>query len=467
MHWLPDMVFLDLETTGATPMVDRIIEIGLIKIENGEATEWKTFVNPGIPIPPFITHLTGITNADVQDAPIFEEVAPTLYGFLEGQVMAAHNARFDHGFLKAEYKRIGATLRQRTLCTVKLSRRLYPHHASHGLDAIIARHGLITTARHRAIGDVRLMLDYLKAVRQDLGSTRILDTIAELTRGPSLPPGLDPSFLDEIPEGPGVYLFYGENDLPLYIGKSLNIRSRVLNHFSRDHASVREMEIAQKLKRVEWREAAGEIGALLLESRLVKDMQPAYNRVLRDDQKYFSIRLSEALNQVPLVTIVDQDVIHPTYFEHLYGLFRTKAAAHKALRALADEYQLCTKALGFETGKGACFAHQLHRCNGVCIGKERPELHHLRMKQALLKLKLNAWPYQGSIGIHETHKESGLSQIHVFDQWCFIGTAEDDVQLDELRQTRAPAEFVLEDYKLLMKALEKANRVKEFTRSVY
>lgn len=459
MHWLPDMVFLDLETTGATPMVDRIIEIGLIKIENGEATEWKTFVNPGIPIPPFITHLTGITNADVQDAPTFEEVAPTLYGFLEGQVMAAHNARFDHGFLKAEYKRIGATLRQRTLCTVKLSRRLYPHHASHGLDAIIARHGLVTTARHRAIGDVRLMLDYLEAIRQDLGSPKILDTIAELTRGPSLPPGLDPSFLDEIPEGPGVYLFYGENDLPLYIGKSLNIRSRVLNHFSSDHASVREMEIAQTIQRVEWREAAGEIGALLLESRLVKEMQPAYNRVLRDDQKYFSIRLSEALNQVPLVTIVDQDVIHPSYFEHLYGLFRNKAAANKALRAMADEYQLCTKALGFETGKGACFAHQLQRCNGVCIGKERPELHHLRMKQALLKLKLKAWPYQGRIGIQESHKESGLTQIHVFDQWCFIGTAEDDVQLDELRQTRAPAEFVLDDYKLLMKVLGKETPV--------
>ncbi|HZV61412.1 MAG TPA: exonuclease domain-containing protein [Methylophilaceae bacterium] len=459
MHWLPDMVFLDLETTGATPLADRIIEIGLIKIERGEATEWKTFVNPGVPIPPFITQLTGITNTDVENAPSFEEVAPTLYGYLEGHVMAAHNARFDYGFLKAEYKRIGATLRQRTLCTVKLSRRLFPEHASHGLDAIIARHGLVTTARHRAIGDVQLMLDYLEAARGAVGSTRILETIAELIRGPSLPPGLDPAFLDEIPEGPGVYLFYGENDLPLYIGKSVNLRSRILNHFSGDHASEREMEIAQKVRRVEWLETAGEIGALLLESKLVKERQPAYNRMLRENEKFFSIRLWEALNQVPLVTIVDQDIIRPSYFEHLYGLFRTKAAANNALRALANEHQLCTKALGFETGKGACFAHQLQRCNGVCIGKEKPELHHLRIKQALLGLKLKAWPYESRIGIRESHSGSGLTHVHVFDQWCYLGTAEDEVQLDELRQTRAPAEFVLDDYKLLMKALDKASDV--------
>lgn len=456
MHWLPNLIFLDLETTGATPMVDRIIEIGLIKIENGEATEWKTFVNPGVPIPPFITQLTGITNAEVENAPSFEEVASTLYGYLEGQVIAAHNARFDYGFLKAEYRRIGATLRQRTLCTVKLSRRLFPEHASHGLDAIMARHGLVTTARHRAIGDVQLMLDYLEAARCKVGSTKVLETIAELIKGPSLPPGLDPAFLDEIPEGPGVYLFYGENDLPLYIGKSVNLRSRVLNHFSSDHASEREMEIAQKVQRVEWLETAGEIGALLLESKLVKERQPAYNRALRENEKFFSIRLSEALNQIPLVSIVDQDVIHPSYFEHLYGLFRTKAAANKALHALANEHLLCTKALGFETGKGACFAHQLGRCNGVCIGKEQPELHHLRIKQALSKLKLKAWPYERRIGIRESHSDSGLTHLHVFDQWCYLGTAEDEVQLDELKQTRVPAEFVLDDYKLLMRALGKA-----------
>jgi DNA polymerase III subunit epsilon len=452
--WLPDMVFLDLETTGTTPLEDRIIEIGLIKIEDGEARTWNTFVNPGIPIPGFITQLTGITDEDVKGAPTFKDIAAELYGFLEGSIMAAHNARFDHGFLKAEYRRLGATLRQRTLCTVKLSRRMYPHHRGHGLDAIMRRHGLTTKARHRAIGDVQLILDYLEVAKRELGLPAVLEHVLHLSQGPSLPPQLDRDFLDEISEGPGVYLFFGDNDLPLYIGKSIKLRSRVLNHFSGDHGSAREMEIAQNTKRVEWIPTAGEIGALLLESKLIKERQPSFNRLLRENQHYYSIRLAEGLNQNPLVTIVNQDQIHPTYFEHLFGLFRSKVSAMETLRRLANEQQLCTKAMGFESGKGACFAFQLNRCKGVCVGKEPSELHYQRLKQAVVGLRLEAWPYSRRIGIVERHEN--LTAVHVFDQWCYLGTAEDEIQLEELRQTRVGLEFVLDDFKLLKRAITQA-----------
>ncbi len=268
---LPNYVMLDLETTGGTPLYDRITEIALIRFEYGEETErWQTLINPGISIPPFITHLTGITNEMVKDAPTFEEVAHTLYGYIEGAVLAAHNVRFDHGFLKNEYKRLGAVLRQKVMCTVKLSRKLYPGHRGHGLDAIMQRHGLSTDARHRAMGDVELVVAYLDLARRELGEARVLETVASLLRGPSLPAGLDGAFLDEIPDSPGVYLFYGENDSPLYIGKSVTLRSRVMSHFSGDHASSRAMRIGQEVRRVEWRETAGELGALLLESRLIK-----------------------------------------------------------------------------------------------------------------------------------------------------------------------------------------------------
>ena len=460
MNWLPDMVFLDLETTGGTPLHDRITEIALVRVENGEIVDrWQTLVNPQVSISPFISQLTGITNEMVKDAPVFEEVAPILYNYLEGMLMAAQNVRFDHGFLKAEYKRIGATLRQRVLCTVKLSRRLFPEYKSHSLDSIINRHGLTTKARHRAMGDVQLMIDYLDVAKRELGSVRVLEEISNLSKTQSLPSGLDVSLLDEIPDTAGVYLFYGENELPIYIGKSVTMRSRVLSHFSSDHASSKEMKIAQEVKRVEWIETAGELGALLLESRLIKEKKPVYNRMLRSSRQMCSLRLSEKLSDSPWVSFVSGDDFQPSYFEHLYGTFKTKKTAMETLRNLAAEHHLCGKLLGLESGKGACFGHQLKRCTGVCVGKESPEIHYLRVKQALVGLRLKSWPYAGRIGIREKSQDSHFTQVHVFDQWCHLGTVEDDIQLDEALQARAEYSFDLDTYKLLNKALKNATQI--------
>ena len=267
MRWLPDLVFLDIETTGGSHTHDRITEVALIKIEGGEVTAtWETLINPEIPIPIHITGLTGITNDMVKDAPKFEDIAGDLYSHLEGLVMVAHNSRFDYGFLKTEFKRMGGTLRQRTLCTVKLSRQLYPAAKGHSLDAIMNRFGLSTDARHRGMGDVQLMLDFIEAAKRELGSVKVLEAINYQLSGPTLPSSIDDSFLDKIQDVPGVYLFYGDTELPLYIGKSVKLKSRVLNHFATDHVTRKEMELAQRVKRIEWKETAGELGALLLEA---------------------------------------------------------------------------------------------------------------------------------------------------------------------------------------------------------
>jgi DNA polymerase-3 subunit epsilon len=459
---LPAVVILDLETTGNTPLYDRITEIALIRFEDGiETARWETLVNPGIGIPPFISRLTGITNEMVSGAPTFEEISQELYGYLEGAVLAAHNVRFDHGFLKSEFKRLGATLRQRVMCTVKLSRKLYPEHRGHGLDAIMLRHGLTTTARHRAMGDVELVVAYLNSAGRELGEHKILEAAASLLKGPSLPVGLDAAFLEEIPDRPGVYLFYGENGLPLYIGKSVTLRSRVLSHFSGDHASSRDMRIGQQVTRVEWIETAGELGALLLESRLIKERQPIHNRQLRSTGNLYSLNLAAGLNQIPLVSIVSGETIDPALFEHLYGLFRSRKTAIEVLRAIAADHGLCPRVIGIEGiqgGRGACFAHQLKRCNGVCAGKEGAELHYLRLKQALAPLRLKTWPYPGRIGIREFDEDSDRSELHIFDNWCHLATVENEEELgDVLRTTPSPRpqSFDVDIYNLLQKSLKK------------
>lgn len=453
---LPAYVLLDLETTGATPVKDRITEIGLIRYEDGqEVARWQTLVNPEIHITPFIEGITGISDTMVKDAPRFKDVAHDLLAHLHGAVLCAHNVRFDHGFLKSEFKQLGITLRQKVLCTVKLSRRLYPEYKSHGLDAIIERHGIRCSARHRAMGDVEVMAEFLCIAAEEHGEEQVSHVVEGLLKSQSLPSDIDPHLVGEIPETPGVYLFYGENALPLYVGKSINIRSRVLSHFNSDHTRARGMRIAQEIKHIEWVETVGEFGALLLEARLIKQRQPIHNRQLRRERQLCAWQLANHADQRPLVTLVSQDDIQPGNLDQLYGTYRTRRQAMDALRQLAEAHSLCPQLLGLETGKGPCFAYQLRRCRGACCGKETPEMHYLRLKQALVSHQLKAWPYPGKLGIRETSASSQESVIHVFEHWCYLGSAKDESALESLCNSRLDFRFDIDTYKLLLKELDK------------
>lgn len=273
------LAIVDLETTGANASWDRITEIAVIEVDRGEISgEWSTLVNPQTAIPPAIQALTGITNDMVARAPSFAELARDLHERLAGRVVVAHNARFDYGFLRQAFEREGIRYAARTLCTVKLSRRLYPGHARHNLDSLIERHGLECRARHRALGDADAVWQFLRVAAAEHGAEALADAVHRVAKQPSLPANLEREAIDAVPEAPGVYLFYGQGEAPLYVGKSINMRSRVLAHFADDLRSPRAMELARQVRRIDWRRTAGELGALLREAGLVKALAPAYNR---------------------------------------------------------------------------------------------------------------------------------------------------------------------------------------------
>ena len=469
---LPCYVLLDLETTGGNPLNCRITEIAAVRVENGvEVARWSTLVNPGTRIPPLIQGLTGISDAMVFDAPPFDDVGATLLKLLEGAVLVAHNVRFDHGFLLNEYARMDVALRVKTLCTVRLSRKLYPQHKGHGLDAIMQRHGLTTESRHRAMGDVDLMQGFLKVATLELGADAVSQQALILLQGSAaVPPHLETNVAD-IPETAGVYLFYGEDieavelnkknaqirsQIPLYIGKSIKLRSRVMSHFQAAGREAREMRIAQEIRRVEWIETAGELGALLLEARLVKEMQPLLNRQLRRERTLCAWRLDDNPNAKPLMTLVRGDDLQPREFGQMYGVYRSKNQALSGLRALADTHVLCHQALGLESAKsggGRCFAHQIGRCKGVCCGGEKPELHHLRLKLALKQQQLRVWPHAGKIGLREYNAQTGRSEMHIFDQWCYLATVQNEAELDDIVTANTSLTFDLDTYRLLLKHL--------------
>ncbi len=449
-----DTVFVDIETTGGNANRDRITEIAIISMREGEiVSEWSTLVNPLAYIPDYIQSLTGISDGMVRDLPPFEEINNEVYERLSDSVFVAHNARFDYGFLKNEFKRCSKTFRAPVLCTVKLSRNLFPEYKRHNLDSIMERHGLHCSARHRAMGDARVLFEFMQQLYTTLEPEQVDDVIKKLLKRPSMPAGINEDDIDELPESPGVYMFYDKRGAPLYIGKSINIRDRVLSHFSSDHLAAKEMKISQNLAAIEHIETAGELGALLQEARLIKKRLPIYNHRLRRYDSLSTIQWDNSKSE-SIPKIISADSLDPTSISNHYGLFKTNKKAKDILRKLAKEHQLCEKLIGIEKGKGVCFAYQLKNCKGACVGEEPLLQHQFRLMQALQPLKNKTWPFDGRIGIREVSLNRHYTDIHIFENWCYLGTAHDEAQLDQLSLfDKEELMFDLDTYKILVKYL--------------
>ncbi len=406
---------VDLETTGGHAARDRIIEAGIVLLEDGKVVEeFSTLVNPGTRIPYAIQQFTGITEAMVVDAPPFEAVADEIESRLAGRLFVAHNARFDYGFLRSEFRRIERRFRAPVLCTVRLSRAMTPDERGHSLDAVMQRHGIACDARHRALGDAKVLADFLRIARDRWPAEELDPIVKKLTGTSRLPPQLDPALADELPEAPGVYLFYGEDGALLYVGKAKNLANRVTSHFANARAKL-EQQLTRLVHRIEWIETAGEFSTLVTEARLIKARKPIFNRKLRSSSELWAIALRED-SAMPLARIATLDSLDDPGAS--YGMFRRRSDAERALEGLAREHQLCTKWLGLEVSEGSCIGFQLGRCRGVCIGKELPALHAVRARLALSGLKRRDWPFAGPIGIRERDWR-GVEETHVFDRWCY------------------------------------------------
>ena len=456
----PAIAFVDLETTGTTSTGDRITEIGIVRVAEGEfADEWSTLVNPERSIPEDIRVLTGISNEMVRDAPTFAELRREVFERLEGHVLVAHNARFDYGFLKNEFRRLETKFSADVLCTVRLSRRMYPEAVGHGLDALIARHGLQEaftpdeaprTGRHSALGDARAIWRFVQMLYRERDAIEIEAAVKRLLKIPSLPPQLPPDVLEDLPEGPGVYRFYGVNDLPIYIGKSVNLRDRVRSHFSSDYRSANDVRISSEIQRIEVEETAGELGALLKEARLVKELLPLHNHRLRRKMNTVFLRLPDLRSPPEVVANKEIDWAgRGDGAEPLFGPFATKQQVKQVLENLAAEHGLCWRQLGWEKRGGPCFARQVKKCRGACIGEETPEQHHVRLATALAPLRLADWPWQGRIAVREAHPDGAFEEVHVFERWSHLGSARSDEDLAALAEARAQLDFDPDVYRIL------------------
>ncbi|MEP6547101.1 MAG: exonuclease domain-containing protein [Gammaproteobacteria bacterium] len=468
-HLPQDLVFVDLETTGGNSAYDRITEVGLIRVSNGELVEeWSSLVNPERPIPPYIEAFTGISDAMVAGAPRFAEIASAVREKLKGAVFVAHNARFDYSFLRSEFLKADLSFSAQVLCTVKLSRRLFPEFVRHNLDAVMERNGLSCSARHRALGDAQVIHDFWCKLRRDVPEPQLEQAVQTVLGAYKLPKHLPAGLADELPEGPGVYRFFGEDDVLLYVGKSNSLRTRIFRHFATGDADSKDHRLGAKVRRVDWLETAGELGAMLREAEWIKAQRPVFNLRARLKTRPHTLRVAtvrSAMGESQSVAAVAIDAVDLEDLMHCFGVFHTCKDARKALGDIADARQLCRKVLGLEDGTGSCFAYQVGKCRGACIGKEPLVLHSTRLMLALAALKLKAWPFPGRIALRERDVNGGTpdlgrgTELHVVDRWAYLGTARSDEELSALRALDSSDAFDIDVYRMLVRYFAKHPKV--------
>lgn len=452
---------IDLETTGGNIARDRITEVGVVLIDGERVERLSWLVNPGQPIPPFIENMTGISNEMVAGAPPFAELADELLATLRGRLLLAHNARFDYGFLRNEFRRHGLRFQARALCTVKLSRRLYPQHFKHSLDSLIARHGIEMPERHRALADAEAVYRFLQIAVAELGRDKVEHEAAQLLSQPAELSSLSAELqqqVEDMPDSAGVYAMFGEDGRALYIGRATNLYRKALGHFAErkpGHKS-HEVRIDEPVAKVEWRESLSEFGARLLELQWLGRWQPLHNPRARMMGEVCTLQLQAGDDAFSRPVPVSARDIDFTRTADLYGLFRHAREARKALAQIALAQGLCQSVLGVEqvtSRKGApCAAYRIRRCRGACVGDEGADSHNARLLAALQRLKVKPWPFEGAVAVAERDEVCGDVVEHLFDRWCYLGSRRNGGALEG-----EPA-FDLDYYKLLESELRKPDR---------
>jgi len=262
-----------------------------------------------------------------------------------------------------------------------------------------------------------------------------------------------------LPHTPGVYLFYSEESstLPLYIGKSIDIKQRVLSHFYQMKSHPKEQKLMRRVNTIDYQTTAGEMGALLLEASLVKKHKPLYNRQLRRCRQLCYFALNKKTDYFSIECQRDK-LSHFNLDSNHFGWFTSQKQAIDFIRDLAKKQQLCLIKLGIDKGRGSCFNYQLGQCRGACCGQENPAEFNLRLLDLLKTSQHQTWPFSGAIGVVEKNELQKMKDVHWIDQWRYINTVSLPLTSPISRPCELKAiEFDRDHYKIIRHFLKKDN----------
>lgn len=406
------IAIVDIESTGGHLIEDRVTEVALILINQDDISYHSWLINPMQPITPFVAKLTGINDKMVKDAPSFTKVAPDIFALLKDAIIVAHNVKFDYGFLKNEFLRAGYQLRTPVLCTVKLSKRLYPEHHKHSLDTIIERFKLQLSGRHRAMPDAEALLYFCELSLKEKGNEvfgaalNYLITPKPLSK---LPDTLMVQ-LETIPDDFGVYSLIDSHNNVLTCQASARLYQDVYAQFARN----KRPEWLTDIQCIDYRTHTGMFSASI--DALLRQTEQA--RVNESTSILFTITLTQ--NDHGFLNAHVVPLNHGIQKQAIYGLFAHPKAAKKALSLLSLTHNLCQASLGILPTtpplNTPCPQEILGQCNGACVGRETASYHNKRVIEAMQKLPIKDWPFNTPMKVIETHPITKKTESFIFER---------------------------------------------------
>ncbi len=414
-----DFVVLDTETTGLRPGPDRVIEVAAVRVRHGEVVNsFQSLLNPGRPLPPFIVRFTGISQEMLQDAPRAQEIMPDFLEFIDGAILVGHNLGFDLNFLTHEAQLLSRAFPLDGLDTIPLARRFLPGLKRFKLDMVAEHLKIPPRTRHRALGDAEttaaVFLCILERARTQ-GITTLghlcrrlqlpvawsgditqlepatpdkqwradgkLSSVAVATSRPNGGLFLNPAWKATFPEKPGVYLMKDKNKQIIYVGKAKNLKNRLSSYYSQPLGYTRKMDgLLQNVCEIETRVLGSELEALLVESRLIKELQPIYNVQLRNYEAYPFIKI-DIQHPFPRVYATREVAADGARY---FGPFRSRHVVDLTIELVQKIFPIrtCTRSLPPQAKPSdPCLRLHLDRCPGPCRGNGDTESYHAIIDQ--------------------------------------------------------------------------------------
>lgn len=394
---------VDIETTGGNHNQGKITEVAIYNFDGFEITDaYTTLINPERPIPYFIRQLTGITDEMVVNAPTFPEVAAKIVEMTEGNIFVAHNVSFDYRFLKSEFKSLGYDFIRKTLCTVQLSKRILPGRKSYSLGKLCKDIGITLDNHHRASADAKATTELFGLLLQNDSKNFIRQSLKQT----SINRYIHKELVESLPDETGVYYFYNSLDELIYVGKSVNIRKRVMSHFSNTKGR-KAQDMKNAVTRIDYEITGNELVALLREAIEIKKNNPLFNAALRrtslsyglfnytDEKGYhrFEVkRLGKKTTGEPIIR------------------FSTLTEGKRLIERICEQHNLCEKLCGLHKAERHCPAYLVNMCEGACLEDEAPEDYNERFHSVLDRFN---YENENFLIVEETHNSGDIYIIQV------------------------------------------------------
>lgn len=421
---------VDIETTGSYASANGITEVA-IYVFDGEKVikKFESLINPRQPIPRYIQSFTGITDEMVANAPEFEDVAEDIFSLLDENIFIAHNVNFDYSFLKSHLLRAGLDLKAKKLCTVRLSRKIFPGFPSYSLGNLCRSLEIDITNRHRAGGDaeatVRVFEKLLENDKEDFISKSLLRNSKEQ----SLPPNVPKAHFEVLPTTPGVYYFHDARGKIIYVGKAINIRNRVNSHFSNNSETRQKQNFITHIHSIGFKSCATELMASILESVEIKKYWPKFNYSQKHWEDVFGIYTYEDRNgYLRLAIEKNKKHLRPVH------TFHNMSEGYGWLRDVVAGYNLCPKLCFLEKGNGGCTGTENKSCKGACIKKEAKAAYNKRVKKAIAEMNDDTTYVIIDKGLEETERSCILVDKGKFFGMGYLPSEFNDRNIEDIKE---------------------------------